>query len=480
MKKSVLFLLSLLTGQFGFTQDWQLFIKNQVSYYQQYIDNSIKVESFLFDSSIYNNGIKYLYFNSKSELSDYCYSNLRQEINKLDWLKNPNKIDSLIIINDSVLFVSDYYSEMDTFIFKPFSNVGDSWITNGITLKCTEKKIAEIVGIQDSIKVFECNSSPYDTIIIVLSKSFGLIKFLPFKDFLYHSGNTAFSPYFELIGLKKENISKGYVQPDFNEYFHLNVGDVLFWRDYSDPDDIRIPESTTYHVDSITFVYISKDSVYYEYKITDYDERGAISYIGNYSSFYLRMDEGKIFRNSTSWFGLKYDRFQSNEVFILNELDLKIEGGDTITYIYYQLPGIFIDTTDCQIRFAYDYDLTVGFSTREGKRYQGTFSWGESSTVMIGSIINGVKYGITDIPTGLNGLTTDGIKIYPIPAIDNLTINSPNTKIVKLELYDISGNLILSKSYTEKLNLREVNSGIYILRLVDKNNILHHFEIIKQ
>ena len=57
-------------------------------------------------------------------------------------------------------------------------------------------------------------------------------------------------------------VIRGYKQPDFSDYFHLNASDMLFWKDVSDPDDPREPNSTTYHVDSIISSYISYDSVY--------------------------------------------------------------------------------------------------------------------------------------------------------------------------------------------------------------------------
>jgi len=57
---------------------------------------------------------------------------------------------------------------------------------------------------------------------------------------------------------------------------------------------------------------------------------------------------------------------------------------------------------------------------------------------------------------------------------------SPNLKINAIELYDIMGNLILSKEYSETLNIKEMSSGIYILRLIDNNKNLINIRIIKQ
>jgi hypothetical protein len=479
MKKQILLAIFILTGELGNAQGWHLFVKNQLSYYQQRIDKSIKVETFLLDSSLNINGVDYLYFNAKSEISENCYSKLRKEFENIDWIKNPNKIDSLLQTGDTILFIASFSSLLDTFIFKPYCKVGDSWITNLIKIECTEVNVAHILGMQDSIKVFKCTGAAYDTIEFVLSKSYGLIKFLPFNEFIWHDVNSNFVPYFELIGFTKSDISKGYIQPDFSKYFHLSIGDILFWRDYSVQYD-TFPESTTYHIDSITFVYISDDSVYYDYTRTDFNERGEVVHIGYYSSYHLRKVEGKVVENLTSWFGLYFYEYQPIRVFLIKSVFLKIENDDTITFVEYELPGLFIDTTNCYVGYMADYDLTVGFSTREGLIFQASYSWGEESTTLMGSIIKGEKYGTVEIPTILKAIKDDQIIIYPNPVIDYITINSQNQGINNIELYDITGNLILTKPYAEKLNIIQISPGIYILRLIDNSNRLINLKIIKQ
>jgi hypothetical protein len=99
---------------------------------------------------------------------------------------------------------------------------------------------------------------------------------------------------------------------------------------------------------------------------------------------------------------------------------------------------------------------------------------------LIGSIIKGVKYGTIKIPTILKAIKDDQIIIYPNPVIDYITINSQNLEINNIELYDITGNLILTEPYTEKLNIIQISPGIYILRLIDNSNRLINLKIIKQ
>jgi hypothetical protein len=480
MKTKLIIFIWMLIVNNGFSQDWNPFVLNQNSYYKQQYDNSAKVENFLLDSILNIEDAEILYFNAKSELKPDCYKNIKAAFEYMDWFKNPNKIDSLVKKNDSILFIANYPSDLDTFIFKPYAKLDNSWITNGITITCTRIEVSDILNNQDSIKTYTCSGNGYDGIEFVLSKNYGFLKFLPLNEFLYHSSSSDFPPYFELIGYSNGISSFGYTHPDFSDYFHLGTGDMLYWRDYSNPDDITQPRSTTYHVDSITTVYISSDSVYYGYKRTDYNENGAVTHVGNYSTYHLRKDEGKIVQINTSWFGLKYNRYQPYEIFFLESLYFKIENNDTITYTQYHLPGLTIDTSDCMVGFIADYDLTVGFSTREGKIFQGTYSWGESSTTLIGSIINGIKYNETDIPTGIDKITFDNIKVYPNPFHDYINIKSPDG-VSLLEIFDATGSLILkSEIDNEIIDLGKLTTGIYIMKITDSKDKTRQLKLLKQ
>lgn len=480
MKTKLTIFLLILTANVGFSQDWNPFIFNQNSYFKQQYADSAKIENFLLDSILNIGNTQILYFNAKSDLKSDCYKNIKESYD-FQWFKNPNKIDSLIKINDSLLFIADYANTLDTFIFKPYAKLNDSWITNEITIKCTGLGVLSILGNQDSIKTFTCSGNGFNGIEFILSKKYGFIKFLPLNEFLYHSVSSDFPPYFELAGYSNDITSAGYTQPDFNDYFHLNEGDVLLWRNFLEPYDITQPRITRYHVDSITASYISSDSVYYEFKQTNYNEQGSVTNVGNYSTYYLRKDEGVIVKNHTSWFGLKYDRYQPNDIFFLESLYFKVKNNDTVTYAQYQLRGLSIDTSDCMVQYMPDSDLTVKFSTREGKIFQGTFSWGESSETLIGSVINNIEYGDIEIPTGINNIASEDMKVFPNPFADYITIVSPNKKLYQIEIFDTTGNLIRKqKTYKDILGLGELCVGIYTLKITDSEARTILLKISKQ
>jgi hypothetical protein len=313
----------------------------------------------------------------------------------------------------------------------------------------------------------------------VLSKSHGLLKFLPLSEFIFHFSELSLEPYFELIGYSNSNISKGYAQPDFNDYFHLSEGDILVWREYSDPPIITEPKTTKYFLDSMVFAYVSSDSVYYTFDRKGFYANGETFHLYNYSDYFLRKDEGKILTGLTSWYGF-YDGNHSNlpnEIYFLNSIFLNIENGDTITNLGYSLHGLYYDTNICSVNTVPDYYDAFGFSTREGFINWGSYYW---DMTLIGSIINGVKHGTVKTQTSLLDISDEKISIFPNPVIDNISIISPNILITKIELFDIMGNLIISKPYSEILDLKNISSGIYILRLIDNHNNLKNLRILKQ
>ncbi|MDP3912277.1 MAG: T9SS type A sorting domain-containing protein [Bacteroidota bacterium] len=481
MRQNFLSVLFLITSQLAFSQSWNPFPKNQNSYFKQQNETSIKVESFLMDSTKSIGNLQLLYFNAKSELEDVCNFNLRQTANKMYWAKNSNKIDSLLMTGDSLLFISSFDSKLDTFIFKPFCKLNESWVINGITIRCTEVGMMDIFGEPDSIKTFKCSGTGFDSVEFILSKSYGFTKFLPFSAFHYYSILYYQQPqYFELIGYSKNSISKGYVQPDFNDYFHLNAGDILYWCDYSDPWDIQQRGYTKYHIDTIKYSYLSSDSVFYQFRQTNFDEKGVFEFTNNYSKFHLRKNEGKIVSNQTSWVGTKFSTDPISDIFFLGSLELKIENEDTITFVNYGFDGFSLDISTCDVRMGFDMSLSVGFSTRAGQIFQGSYSWGEYSSTLIGSIINGVKHGITDIPTGINTLHGPELKIYPNPVKKYLTIDYQGRSIERIEIYDIVGNLMLTEKLKEQIDLSALTPGVYFLKILDASKAIRQIKIMKQ
>ena len=65
--------------------------------------------------------------------------------------------------------------------------------------------------------------------------------------------------------------------------------------------------------------------------------------------------------------------------------------------------------------------------------------------------------------------------IYPNPVNDILNI----TKEIDIKLYDMVGNLIISKEKTTQINMTDLPSGIYNLSIIYNNKNINN-RIIKQ
>ncbi|WOD43774.1 T9SS type A sorting domain-containing protein [Hwangdonia lutea] len=73
-------------------------------------------------------------------------------------------------------------------------------------------------------------------------------------------------------------------------------------------------------------------------------------------------------------------------------------------------------------------------------------------------------------PLSTNSFEQDSFKIYPNPASDVINIAS-NTTVDKMELYNVLGEKILQTSNSSKaLNIEGLKSGLYILKVFNKNN----------
>lgn len=101
-----------------------------------------------------------------------------------------------------------------------------------------------------------------------------------------------------------------------------------------------------------------------------------------------------------------------------------------------------------------------------------------ASTVKTITYVVNVEEGV-----GIQDLQNLSVTTYPNPVVNNLTIDNINTEeIVTIELYNIIGKrvaLIENPNPKEILDLRDLNKGIYIIKLTDKNSNNYSQNIIK-
>ena len=67
---------------------------------------------------------------------------------------------------------------------------------------------------------------------------------------------------------------------------------------------------------------------------------------------------------------------------------------------------------------------------------------------------------------GIDDNTLANIFLYPNPVIDKLFIQGLLNP-TKISVYDVLGKLVLSKTASSEINVDNLQSGIYILKIVD-------------
>ncbi len=76
---------------------------------------------------------------------------------------------------------------------------------------------------------------------------------------------------------------------------------------------------------------------------------------------------------------------------------------------------------------------------------------------------------------GINEISTDNVKVYPVPTSDKLVISmSDNSAYTNIQLTDMTGRIVLSQAVTgrtEQLNLSSLQAGVYIIHLRDDSGV---------
>lgn len=73
-----------------------------------------------------------------------------------------------------------------------------------------------------------------------------------------------------------------------------------------------------------------------------------------------------------------------------------------------------------------------------------------------------------NLPNSLENVTDLGIKVYPNPVKDVININSEEA-IEKAEIFNVSGQNVLSASFTNQISVATLPSGYYILKVKLEN-----------
>lgn len=445
----LLFLIFLATDSYS-QKPWDPFNPNytyHLSPSQFNIINPFKVDS------IGLNGLDTIYyFNRVLGKCDTCHAYTGVYSND-----RPKMFQRKCIIRDSLWIFCD----PDTFYYKPYAQLGDTWIIDSNTMKQAE--VVQIysgtyLGLADSLKKIQIGQNDYT----VLSENYGFLKY-------YHVLN---DNDYKLVGIPELNV--GIRSLNYSDVFSFEVGDIFFYKQ-------RRFKSYSYSYliwtrREIIHKSNNGDSLVYQVKETcrevdlyaipfdtiEYQTMDTIVYIDSTNHPLNRHD--REFVSSICPRGYYQGMHKStNHAYV---------GRDD----YYSVYDHYLDDI-----FVLNYDI---FAWAEWVKGKGATSIGYSSLdsadriELIGSIIDGDTSGwhcsegfLLSTPTKVDNKTQ--IKIYPNPSKGLITLQSNQEGTCNFILYNTFGQEV----YTERiqflderiLDLRFMPSGTYYFRVVEEN-----------
>ncbi|MEX0968687.1 MAG: T9SS type A sorting domain-containing protein [Bacteroidia bacterium] len=389
-------------------------------------------------------------------------------------------LDSIIVQQDTFwLHLHDEYVSM---LFKPWSDSGDSWISEiryrgslirKIRFTCKGIFPESILSVPDSVKVFEIEvlnendqpiSSPLNAATFKLSKSFGFSQFISYSNLVADKVE-----YMNLVGFENDSIQAGFTALDFSDFITLKPGDLLFWRyERHIVDPTQYEHSFTYYKDSITQV--TKDSlaikVFFKRIYNDKEfKMDSVIYKRNTYEPLLQAPDHWFIDDSFYWLLLTKTYWYYDTSQIKNQI------------IEYKKEGYIISSPPCHFGQVTDTDDYFTFSTNLGTTE--TIIFGHAAkfhTTLIGSVIDGKHNGHTGLSENYPPAAPNPLRIYPNPATERLTLeNLPvHDGPCHVELYNTRGQLILQKtvnSNSAELDLLFLERGVYLLKINSANNI---------
>lgn len=484
MKAIITLVIILGLSQFkSYSNDWDLFQKNQLSLFKTQLADSFLLSGYLYDSNYIVDfsypGIpsfyaEYQFFNTKlfSE-TEFCKQMFFYNI---EWKPEDynERIDTLEL-RDSI-FHFWMPALVDTFIFKPYSKVNESWNTLGFTFECIKLDTLRVFGDLDSAKYFKVSYYPYyESYDFILSKKHGFVTFIPFN--LFFDEESFPNTKLEIIGYKNEAIKKGFV-PSFSDFFKLNIGDRLVWKALDYNNDLT-QATFSYRIDTINNIFKYGDSIRYDFYTKILDENGVYKRGYTRSVIYRLNEEGNMVTNFSNWFGLKPDFDNGFEIFFSKYFSLRINNNDTIVTAEIELPHNFTDSTKCGAGWLNPDIMSYiyRFNNREGVIYEKTNFF---ENTLIGSKINGEYSGDFDLLLGTIEPQNYLIKIFPNPATDIVRLEVNNYGIKSLALIDACGNLIEKDINIDNIDVKSLKPGLYVFRIELMDNQMIFQKIIKE
>ena len=379
---------------------------------------------------------------------------------------------------DSLTHYNNNFGTMPA-IFKPNAAVGTSWtISNNsaesdissIEITCDSITLGSVLGIPDSLKYYSVHTtSPItgdytiDKATFVLSKHYGMVRFLPFHQLINPTTCTDCFRCYDLIGWHSDISAAGYEGPLWDDWIHLAPGDFLKY----------------YHYTSAPLGIYSGYSTALIQNVTHFNDSIVIEYESNYGyalqyTYYKNAINNAI--NSPSWRSFYLPESANDSVIGRNvgRLFPDETGIDTITF-----PGVwrykqsmrYIGTQyepDCMVYPAFEYGQETDWDSYIGVTFE---SQGDpesySYSALVGYIINGQTFGDYS-PLGIDEqITQHPLHIFPNPVNTILNCQETTNQETQYFIYDITGKCCLSiSSSSGSLSVTDLPAGTYIIEAI--------------
>lgn len=467
MKKMCWFIFIFLISSAAYSQNWSLFPPTQKSLYS----NFHGYEDIRIDSILIQGDTSTLFFNDRVRNGN-CL--IDSNMNFVFWGGYFLLPKTAIVTPKLTTFHCIRNGIQVQFDFKQHSTVGETWAIaqTNLNLKCESIDTRTIFGVVDSIKYFNVytvgNPFPIVEYEYILSKNFGLIQFTSINQLAFE--DTVGLRKSNLLGFRMSNISKGFVVPDFNDFFHLHASDVLVWKYHEKNLDIRIPDKIYYYKDSILKAEHTADIVKYIFKRT----KKSIAEID--SIYFARKEFDDYLIQNPSHFIIAdkdpihhFSHFGDDFFAHVRVEDINISSSYTEMAFYWS--GWFHHKDDCEEGMIFDVGSFFTINTKVGILNYGIDSWGTTTNEVVGSIINGVASGITSIPTSIPDIKNVEFSIYPNPANTTITIQGDFNTNTQYKIANLQGQIVQEGNLSSIINIENLPSGLFYLQIIERESL---------
>lgn len=464
--KQVFFLALCLLAFSAYSQDWMPFQQGQKSYFSYESNDEILVDDFeILASSTVEGQTHYTFHEIQGLEEEISEDNLRELFMVFFYEDNHNFIDA-DLKNDSLEF--NFYYEWDeeyiSTLFKPFSDIGDSWTSDNYTITCDTIIEETFYDITDSVKIFNYENTSGDNGQIKLSKHHGFLNFCWFLE------NTE---EYTQIGLHGSDFSYGFSAPEFHDFFTYMPGDIMYISYYSESYDISQPTIARSYKDSITDTYYSEDTIIYDiHRWTRYESD---IHESDYSDYHFSGIEGRFLTNELGWISISdVDIYPG--IFYTKPLVLNIQDNDTIVTM--RIFENLYENYDNYIHIVIDASTDIIYKTGLGETYRFVASSGGTAEIeLIGGVISGNEWG-TPIVIGINEVSKENITVFPNPCQDKIQISGIDNQFT-YRIINNQGKIMSKGKSVNTILTNQLSEGIYQLE-INVGNTSYSTKLIKQ